>query len=143
MKHRDRGYQYQRTEHDRLEKAFADLWEARNGNRVGIDFGHGILQDLFMGKNGWTHIVTDQERYVAATVVQWLGTNCGFAFLQEALAKVGHRITGREPHRDYSLNEDPMCRAIEQAALNLQYDSELAAAERDARQATFDEAEPH
>lgn len=143
MKHRDRGYQYERTEHDRLEKAFAELWESLNEPRDGINHGRGILQELFMGAHGWDHVVTDRERYVAATLVQWLGTNCGFGFLQQALQKVGYRITGYEPHPDYSVNEDPLCRALEQAALNLEFDSRRAEAERTARQATFDEAEPH
>ncbi|HXJ61825.1 MAG TPA: hypothetical protein VNU68_34730, partial [Verrucomicrobiae bacterium] len=62
------------------------------------------LQDLFMERDtfNWAscvHQITDNERYVAATVVQWLGTNCGFAFLMEALRKAGYRIVDeREPN---------------------------------------------
>ena len=35
------------------------------------------------------HQVTDSERMVAATVVQWLGTNVGRGFLYEAFRRAG------------------------------------------------------
>jgi len=106
-KHPDRGYKYERVfqSNGDLEKAFADLWEEANGsNRGAVNFGQGLLQDLFMERDtfNWAscvHQITDNERYVAATVVQWLGTNCGFAFLMEALRKAGYRIVDeREPN---------------------------------------------
>jgi hypothetical protein len=92
MQH-DRGYGYERTQHNALEKAFADAWEQENQPRPGINHGGGILQDLFYNRAGRPiHEVTDSERMVAATVVQWLGTNVGFSFLTEILRKQGFRI---------------------------------------------------
>lgn len=34
----------------------------------------------------------DRDRRIAATLMQWLGSNVGFSFLQEALAKCGYKI---------------------------------------------------
>ena len=34
----------------------------------------------------------ERDRIVAATVIQWLGSNVGFGFLEEALRKCGYRI---------------------------------------------------
>jgi hypothetical protein len=35
---------------------------------------------------------TERDRIVAATLMQWLGSNCGMSFLREALDRVGYRI---------------------------------------------------
>ena len=35
---------------------------------------------------------TERDRIVAATVVQWLGSNCGMSFLREALRRCGYRV---------------------------------------------------
>ena len=35
---------------------------------------------------------TDRDRKVASTVVQWLGSNVGFAFIQSALQKAGYTV---------------------------------------------------
>ena len=35
---------------------------------------------------------TERDRIVAATVIQWLGSNCGFSMIMEALEKCGYRI---------------------------------------------------
>lgn len=94
----NRGYCYERTQHGPLEAAFAKLWEEENEERPGINYGNGTLQDLFMDNSGsmmfarCIHQVTDSERYVAATVVQWMGTNCGMSFLETALRHAGYTI---------------------------------------------------
>ena len=36
--------------------------------------------------------ITDRDRLVSATVVQWLGTNCGLCFLRETLEEAGYKI---------------------------------------------------
>lgn len=92
----DEGYQFERTKTDELEKAFSDAWKKENRYRPGINFGEGLLQDLFMQRTKFTdycHLrINPVHRYIAATVIQWLGTNCGFAFLQEVLEKKGYKI---------------------------------------------------
>lgn len=68
-----------------------------------------------------------RDRYVAATVIQWLGTNVGFSLLSTSLMECGMTIIGSEPH-----DEDNLIEAIERAI-----------ATRDARQLAFDLSEPH
>jgi hypothetical protein len=75
------------------EKIFADRWEEENEERAWLNHGNGILQDLFIDNHGnWVHEITDQERVVAATVVQWLGTNCGWAWLEETLKQCEYKL---------------------------------------------------
>lgn len=109
----NRGKDYKRTEYvfpdgrPNPEKVFADAWEKENEINPGTNFGFGILQDLFMDRvsgHWWshpyaTHVLNGRERMIAATVVQWLGTNCGFGFLVDTLRKCGYRIT-RIPETD-------------------------------------------
>ncbi len=40
--------------------------------------------------------VTKREAEVAASVIQWLGSNCGFAFIQEVLNDLGYTIVKKE-----------------------------------------------
>lgn len=98
----DRGWLYERTEHNPREKAFADEWEKENIPTPGLNHGFGLLQDLFidgrpfdldiLGKRRLVHRITKAERFVTATVIQWLGSNCGMSFLEEALKKCGYRV---------------------------------------------------
>lgn len=94
----NRGYLYERTLHNPLEAALASAWEKENEKRRHINFGFGILQDLFMERGKFmfesrcVHEVTDAERMVAATVIQWLGSNCGRSFYEEALRKCGYKV---------------------------------------------------
>ena len=38
------------------------------------------------------HDATKREAEVAATVIQWLGTNVGFVFLEEVLKEAGYAV---------------------------------------------------
>lgn len=106
-KHKNRGHMYDRVKHNPREAAFARHWEKENLRNPGTNYGRGILQDLFGEEHPmfghraphFKHIVTDSERFVAATVVQWLGSNCGMSFLREALAKCGYTIVKIEKKR--------------------------------------------
>lgn len=97
VEHPDRGAFHDRVRYNEIEAAFSDAWEKQNIPCSGINFGSGILQDLFCERDKcWVkriHEVTPSERFVSATVVQWLGTNCGMSFLTEALRKCGYRIS--------------------------------------------------
>lgn len=87
------------------EEAFARLWEHENRPQKGINFGCGILQDLmFEPGHAFTlysakcrHIIRNRDAAIVATVVQWLGTNVGFGFLEHALRMMGKRIVDIEP----------------------------------------------
>lgn len=83
-----------------LERAFADCWEEENVPKSYLNQGRGTLQNLFFRSTG-TGIfrrnilvteINNRDAMIAATVVQWLGTNCGFCFLRRVLEKCGHRI---------------------------------------------------
>ncbi|WP_164740353.1 hypothetical protein, partial [Xanthomonas euvesicatoria] len=64
----------------------------------GVNYGHGILQDLFIegGHNMFGRKVIEEisnrDRMIVATVIQWLGSNCGMCFLGEALRRFGAKI---------------------------------------------------
>jgi hypothetical protein len=112
--HPDRGYLFDRIHNDRLEAELALEWERVNE------------ENKFLPKilGRWAE---KRDRYVAASVIQWMGTNCGFGFICNCFNAVGMRVIGTEPRM-----EDPMLESMAVA---------LEAVE--ARQATFDFAEPH
>ncbi len=41
--------------------------------------------------------ITKNDRVIVATVIQWLGTNIGFNFLERTLKKCGYKIVKIEP----------------------------------------------
>ncbi len=98
------GYRTDRLSYDPkdIENAFSSHWQKENKNKTNVNSGHGILQDLFIEKRGNPFNIfnetfcyakiTNKERLIVATIIQWLGTNCGFCFLQEALDKAGYKI---------------------------------------------------
>lgn len=92
----DRGFKHDRTVYNEREKAFAEVWADECKQRLGINHGHGILQDLFMDREKFhTHCyleITPEHRFITATAIQWLGSNCGMAFLGKALEKCGYKI---------------------------------------------------
>ncbi len=90
---------------DDIENALSKHWVLENKKKLGINFGKGILQDLFYSRltpnSIFTHShmflkINNRDRIIAATVIQWLGTNCGFCWLQEALSKAGYDIVKRK-----------------------------------------------
>ena len=98
----NRSWKYRRTAFNDREKAFAESWEKENVPQHGLNYGHGILQDLFFTGSPWfsnlnsrakaIKIISRRERMIVATVIQWLGTNCGWCFLEETLRSCGYRI---------------------------------------------------
>jgi len=95
------GINTKRLESSPREKAFHDNWLHENAPISHINHGHGILQDLFIETTGSFSIllggkmieeINNRDRMIVATVIQWLGTNCGMAFLEETLNDFGARI---------------------------------------------------
>lgn len=112
-----RALQFGRLVHESSdrEKAFADEWERECQRRPGINYGQGLLQDLmavpdnhapswvrerpglfFMGGMRFAFKITPREATIAATVVQWFGTNCGWGFLETVVRKCGYLLVRRE-----------------------------------------------
>lgn len=69
------------------EKALAAAWEAENPAPGSL--GHQPILNALVPD------CTQRDAQVAATVVQWLGSDVGFDFLQEALGKCGYEIAER------------------------------------------------
>lgn len=101
----NKGLFSERQEHNPREKAFADEWERENTNCRAIDYGWGTLQNLFIKTDGpggrlWSPLfhrrivtrINKRDRFIVATVIQWLGSNVGMSFLHSALKKCGYRI---------------------------------------------------
>lgn len=92
------GYRAERIEHNPIEKAFHDLWLKWNEPKPGINNGHGILQDLFIERDNnmfsrkWVAEISPRERWIVATIIQWLGTNVGMSFLYEVFREVDMKI---------------------------------------------------
>lgn len=93
------GHRVGRIQFNAVEKAFHEVWLKWNEPRPGVDYGMGILQDLFIEPAGsmffrkWVAEISSRERWIVATIIQWLGTAVGMSFLNEALRKVDMQIT--------------------------------------------------
>lgn len=73
------------------EKVLAQTWEAWNEY---VDVGQSpIMQSLIPGYE-------QSDASAAATVIQWLGTNVGFDFLQQAMNAAGYDIVERTVERN-------------------------------------------
>ena len=91
-----RGYNAHRLEHpeSNLEKLYAEAWDELCQPKLHT---LSMPDSLFCGpkKDMFNPIVpppnrtelTDRDRMVAATVIQWLGSNVGNSFVREVLAK--------------------------------------------------------
>lgn len=102
------GLNSERTKLDsnHIEDVLSKHWANVNKNEGGISFGYGVLQNLFMNrdhnfiKNEFSVLapdycimkMTNRDRFVVATAIQWLGTNVGFNWLRESLKDAGYDI---------------------------------------------------
>jgi hypothetical protein len=86
------------------EIAFAKQWELENSyiteNVVGC---LGMLLSTESNETShrrvWLELgePTKRDEIVAATVVQWLGSNCGMDFLRQSLKRCGYELQGGKP----------------------------------------------
>ena len=100
------GWRTERLKHSQsdIENALSSDWSKECEPRKGYSFGYGILQDLFMFQDHTNMLrspeprllITRKDRLIVATVIQWLGTNVGFSWLQNALNKAGYDIVKRK-----------------------------------------------
>jgi len=102
------GWRADRLDYDPkdIENALSKHWREENKKKVYLNHGQGVLQDLFIHRTGSPFCITagsirflkisKRDRLIAATVIQWLGSNIGFCWLQEALSKAGYDITKRK-----------------------------------------------
>lgn len=77
-----RGFKYERTFFDWREKIIADAWEKENARS-------GLLNTL-LGHVG--EQASQRDEKVAAEIVQWLGSNCGWCFLENIIKQLGYKL---------------------------------------------------
>ncbi len=97
------GISAKRLQHNPREQAFHDQWQQENAPVAGVNCGHGILQDLFIESGdlmGFSKKVIEKinnrDRMIVATVIQWLGSNVGMCFLNEALSRFNAHIVEKK-----------------------------------------------
>ncbi len=75
------------------EKAFADAWQKENVFRRHFPFSHPCSRlEMLMRDESRLIPVSQESATAVATIVQWLGSNCGWVFLEAALHNAGYRI---------------------------------------------------
>ena len=82
---KNKGRAQYRFKDNPMERRFAEIWERMNTDCAGRVNGRGVL-DFMLAEdpNRPSGEVTDRDREVAATVIQWLGSSVGQGFLDEA-----------------------------------------------------------
>ena len=88
---------YSRTGSTNRERAFARVWFKRAHPWLYSSPWADKLRALLTPyatdpRDEREHFVTKREAQVAATIIQSLGTNVGFAFLEEALREAGYVV---------------------------------------------------
>lgn len=99
-----RGVRHERVKTSIAEAVYAAMWEKTNEGRPGINSGCGTLR-LILNRNEkangltpWVDpdSITQRDAQVAATVIQWLGTNVGRNFLEECKTEIDKALAVSE-----------------------------------------------
>ena len=81
---KNEGLHQYRFKQNPLEEQFALAWEEKNLNLHGQEDGRGTLDYLLADDpNQPCGEVTERDRIVAATVIQWLGSPVGQGFIDD------------------------------------------------------------
>lgn len=80
------------------ERVYAEKWKIMNNRKIGYydDFTAIELILAPAGEVSQVRPVSDRDAEVAACVIQWLGTNCGLAFMQECEKKIKQKQRNAE-----------------------------------------------
>ena len=95
-----------RDQFNPLERSFHETWQHENVPCPGLNGGWGLLQNILLIPLGgkvtrqyqwWegerrAFIINQRDATIAATLIQWLGTNGGYHFLNRCLRKDGYEI---------------------------------------------------
>ncbi len=87
----------ERVKHNEREKAFHLNWLHENRPVPFVNNGNGTLSDLFSEYSKKHKLnpfieISDRERTIVATAIQWLGSNVGWGFLENTLKDCGFKI---------------------------------------------------
>ena len=78
----------ERRQHGVAEEVYASEWARQNAIEPWLNHGQCLLE-LILSRPGKTWgDLTQRDAQVAASVVQWLGTNCGLGFIKECERKI-------------------------------------------------------
>lgn len=72
------------------ERVFIQNWEKENKNFEILQSLFTDTTDLFLPKT--LKRITNRERMIVATVIQWLGSNVGWSYLTESLKEMGYKL---------------------------------------------------
>lgn len=72
------------------ERVYAEAWKKKNIRHCWLNSGFTALELILApeGKVYNVQPVSDRDAEVAASIIQWLGTNCGFHFILDCEAKI-------------------------------------------------------
>ena len=104
----NKGLHQYRFKTDTAERIFAEEWEKKNTSEYfsnGKPFlnGRGTLDYLLADdNNNPCGEVSDRDREVAATVIQWLGSNVRMSFLNSAKERLEKELKEQERARRLS-----------------------------------------
>lgn len=89
--------QMPRTTSD-AEWVYQRQWAKENRRTHGVNSGFTTLEWILCpSSRRWPECVSQRDAHVAASVIQWLGTNCGYCFLRNVEGMVDRlRATRRE-----------------------------------------------
>lgn len=108
LKHlKHEGHLFERTKTMPREKAFIDAWKECNIPKAFLNSGYTTLENILLPESthnkgpfdafrSLTGELSERDAFVAASVIQWLGTNCGQGFLHDVKIKLESLI--KEPH---------------------------------------------
>lgn len=72
---------------------FLNIGERTISNALGLIEGMEYFKTFFIADDGsWHHVMSPNDKLIASTIIQWLGSNCGMAFMEEALKDCGYKI---------------------------------------------------
>jgi len=95
---KNQGYHSYRLPTNPIENIFAEEWEKENARTLGTDL-IDILFNPSYREHSWyleTYLATDEERRIAATIIQWLGSAVGQSFLETVNERM-KAIKGKPP----------------------------------------------
>lgn len=83
LRHEGVHAQRVRSDHNKLEAVLARRWREQQARVRGLNRGLGVLENLMTPVGQDPEPITQRDAAVAATVVQWMGSPIGQAFMDE------------------------------------------------------------
>lgn len=80
-----------------FEAIWLGFWQIENNPPSWLNYGIGPLEHVLRREP------TEAEKAAVSALIQWFGSNCGHAFIEETLRACGYRVTfeGDKPHGKY------------------------------------------